>query len=129
MHEAMKEYFFNLIIVIPVVILLAIISIKMSRKGIDKFNSSSYIQIVEKVYLSKDTFLYFLKTGKEGSIVIVSQHNIEKIKDLNEEEMEEVLKAKKEKSDLPFLYKSIQGDMKSILHNKSIRNKDNGNIK
>lgn len=121
MFKILTEYLFNIIIIIPIVILLAVISLKISKKTMDNINGSLYTQIIEKIALGKDTNLFVIRIGKRGSVLVVSPNNTEKIRDLDEEELNEIIKMKKDNG--------TKFDISTVLKNKKIGEKNYGNIK
>ncbi|MBP1890062.1 flagellar biogenesis protein FliO [Clostridium moniliforme] len=129
MDKTIMQYLINCIVFIPIGLLLLVISIRLSKKNINKINSGIYVQVIEKFNLNKDLSLYFIKTGSTGCVLIASAHNTEKIKELNEDEMNEVMSKKAQKQNSINLSKINFKDIldKEII--KSIKEKYNGYIK
>lgn len=123
MDKTLIDYIVNIIILVPVVLCLIVASLKLSKKGVDSFNMKAYAQVIERFSLNKDTTLYVLKLGVTGCVIISSAHNTEVIKELDEDEIEEIVRMKKEKQNLMNLSKISGFDVKSILNNKFIRDK------
>ncbi|MGL5331059.1 MAG: hypothetical protein ACRDD7_17485 [Peptostreptococcaceae bacterium] len=94
MDKSLITYLINVLLLTPVVLLLVVIFIKMSKVNIEKFTSNKYIQVLERINVSKDSSIYLLKTGNTGCVVMSSYNHIEKIKDLNEEEIKHILENK-----------------------------------
>lgn len=115
MNNTFLEFIINLVVLVPVVILLIIISLKVSKGSLNKLVAGSYTRILERVNLNKDTCIYVIKTGKTGSVVVISNNNTQIIKELNEEEINEIIRMKKERNDSINLN---QLDFKKILNNK-----------
>ena len=115
MNNTFLEFIINLVVLVPVVILLIIISLKVSKGSLNKLVAGSYTRILERVNLNKDTCIYVIKTGKTGSVVVISNNNTQVIKELNEEEINEIIRMKKERNDSINLN---QLDFKKILNNK-----------
>lgn len=115
MDKTFLEFIINLIVLVPVVIILIVISLKVSRGSLNKLVVGSYTNILERINLNKDTCLYVIKTGKTGSVIVVSNNNTQVIKELDENEMNEIIKMKKEKNDSLNLNKL---NFKKILDNK-----------
>ena len=111
MDKSLIEYLINILVLTPGVVLLIVISIKMSKHNIDKFTSNKYVQVLERINLSKDINIYLLKTGYTGCVVVASQNNTQKIKDLNEEEIAEILECRNGKEKLSKL------NLSSIINN------------
>lgn len=121
MDKTIIQYLINCIVFIPIGVLLMVISIKLSKKNINKINSDIYVQVIEKFNLNKDLSLYLIKTGSTGCVLIASAHNTEKIKELDEAEMNEIMsmKAKKQNSiGLSKISNISNIDFKDILNKK-----------
>lgn len=129
MDKTLIEYLVNIIVLVPVVLCLIVVTLKLSKKGVDGFNMKAYAQVIERFSLNKDTTLYVLKLGTTGCVLISSAHNTEVIKELDENEIEEVIKMKKEKQTVMNLSKISGFDMKGYLNNKFVREKEDGHTK
>lgn len=129
MDKTIIEYLINVIILVPVVLCLIVVSLKLSKKGVDSFNMKAYAQVIERITLSKDTTLYVLKMGATGCVLISSAQNTQVIKELDENEIEEIIREKKEKQAVMNLSKIAGFDFKDILNNKFVREKENGHNK
>lgn len=129
MDRTIIQYLINIIVLISVGSLLIVISIKLSKKSMDKINLGIYTQIIEKFNLNKDLSLYVIKTGLTGCVVITSVHNTKIIKKLDENEMNEIMIMKKKKQSSIDLSKISGIDFKDILNKKLIRKKDDRYIK
>lgn len=129
MDRTIIQYLINIIVLISVGLLLIVISIKLSKKSMDKINLGIYTQILEKFNLNKDLSLYVIKTGSTGCVVIASAHNTKIIKELDENEMNEIMSMKKKKQSSIDLSKISGIDFKDILNKKLIRKKDDRYIK
>ncbi len=123
MDKTLIEYLVNIIVLVPIVLCLAVATLKLSKKGVDSFNVKAYAQVIERFNLNKDTTLYVLKLGTTGCVLISSAHNTQVIKELDENEIEEVMKMKKEKQTVMNLSKISGFDMKGYLNNKFVREK------
>lgn len=129
MDKTFLEFIINLIILVPVVLLLIIISLRLSKKSLDKLTLGSYAQVIERFSLSKDINLYVIKMGKTGCVIVSSNNNTQVIKELNENEIEEIIKMKSEKHNSIDLTKISGLDLSNVLNNKFIRKKYNGYTK
>lgn len=123
MDKTLIEYLVNIIVLVPIVLCLVVATLKLSKKGVDSFNVKAYAQVIERFNLNKDTTLYVLKLGTTGCVLISSAHNTQVIKELDENEIEEVMKMKKEKQTVMNLSKISGFDMKGYLNNKFVREK------
>lgn len=119
MDKTLIEYLINIILLVPVVLCLIVVSLKLSKKGVDSFSMKSYAQVIERFSLNKDTTLYVLKLGTTGCVLISSAHNTQVIKELDENELEEVIKMKKEKQSVMNLSKIPGFDMKDFVRIKT----------
>lgn len=129
MDKTLIEYLINIILLVPVVLCLIVVSLKLSKKGVDSFSMKSYAQVIERFSLNKDTTLYVLKLGTTGCVLISSAHNTQVIKELDENELEEVIKMKKEKQSVMNLSKISGFDMKDFANKKFVRGKEDGHTK
>ena len=82
--------------------------------------------MLERLNLNKDICIYVIKTGKVGCVIVSSNNNTQVIKELDENEINEIVKLKKEKNDSAYLN---QLNFSKLLNNKLTREKDNGHIK
>ena len=126
MDKTLIEYLINIIVLVPVVLILIVISLKLSKSSVDKLNSGSYVNIIEKINISKDTSIYVIKMGSTGFVAVVSPGNTEIIKELNEEELEEIVDNKKKKYKAISIGKLSLWNKNNILRNKLVGEKHNG---
>lgn len=129
MDKTLIEYLINIILLVPIVLCLIVVSLKLSKKGVDTFSMKSYAQVIERFSLNKDTTLYVVKLGTTGCVLISSAHNTQVIKELDENEIEEVIKMKKEKQTVMNLSKLSGFDMKDFVNKKIVREKEDGHTK
>lgn len=129
MDKTLIQYLINIILLVPIVLCLIVISLKLSKKGIDNFNMKCYAQVIERFNLNKDTTLYVLKMGTTGCVLVSSAHNTQVIKELNENEIEEIMKMKKDKQNVMNLSKIPGFDIKSFANKKFVREKEDGDTK
>ena len=90
----MLHYIINLIIFIPITIILIIASLKLSKLNSDNINKHKYVKVLERTNLNKDTSIFVLEIGDEGCVLASSPSKIEKLKELNEEEISEIYEMK-----------------------------------
>lgn len=125
MNNTFLEFIINLIELVPVVILLIFISLKLSQKSLSKIGSGSYINVLEKLNLSKDIYLLLIKIGNTGCVIVVSSNNTKVIKNLSENEINEIIEMKNKHNDLSYLsnlnFSKILS--KKMLNNKISKNK------
>ena len=67
--------------------------------------------------MTKDTTLYVIRTGKTGCVLVSSAHHTEVIKELSEEDVNEIINAKKEKRASISLSAVSEINFKEILNN------------
>ena len=94
--DNMLQYLINLSIFIPFIIILIVISIKISKPNFEGMGIYKYTQIIERTTLNKDTNVFVLKIGDEGCVLVSSPSQVEKIKDISKQEMQEIEYNKKE---------------------------------
>ena len=117
MDKTLIEYWINIIIIVPIIVSLIIISLRLSRKSIETLNIGSYTQVIERFNMTKDTTLYVIRTGKTGCVLVSSAHHTEVIKELSEEDVNEIINAKKEKRASISLSAVSEINFKEILNN------------
>lgn len=86
----------KLVFALMVVIGLLLIVTKTSFGKINSINDKKYIKVLERVQISKDTYICIIKIGKNGHVISLSSGNVEKIQELSPEEVVEIEKAKKD---------------------------------
>ena len=86
----MLQYIINLIVFIPIIIILIVVSIKLSKINSDNIDRNKYVKVLEKTNLSKDNSIFVIKIGDEGCVLTSSPSKIEKIKDLTKEDIIEI---------------------------------------
>ena len=119
----MFQYIINLIIFIPITIILIVASIKLSKINSDNINKHKYVKVLERTNLSKDTSIFVLEMGDEGCVVVSSPSKIEKLKELNEEDIDEIYEMKESHG---ISLENIDVDKFKVL-NFNLNNKINKN--
>ena len=94
--DNMLQYLINLSIFIPFIIILVVMSIKLSKPNFEGMGIYKYTQVVERTNLNKDTNVFVLKIGEEGCVLVSSPSQVEKIKDISKQEMQEIEDNKKQ---------------------------------
>lgn len=89
----------KLVFALIVVLGLLYIAAKTSSGKINAINNKKYIKVLERVQISKDTYICIVKIGEIGHVISLSSGNVEKIQELSSEEISEIEKAKKEEND------------------------------
>lgn len=126
MDKALIEYLINVIIIVPIILCLIIISLRFSKKSIETLNMGSYAQVIERSSVNKDTTLYVIKIGKTGCVLVSSAHYTEVIKELSEDEIQEVINMKKEKRTSISSVLVSEINFKEVLNNKFKGKRKNG---
>lgn len=110
----------KLIFALSVVLGLLYIVSKASFSKINIINEKKYIKVLERVQISKDTYICIIKIGKKAQVISISSGNVEKLQDLSPEEVLEVEKNKKhELEEMEKRYTNILNSSKSLA-NKAI---------
>ncbi|HHY81544.1 MAG TPA: flagellar biosynthetic protein FliO [Clostridiales bacterium] len=86
----------KLLLALPVVILLAYISLRLSNKYLYRQNQIKAIQILERVPIHNKQFLCIVKIFDSYMVMGVSENNIELIKTLDCEEVNEYMSQKEQ---------------------------------
>lgn len=92
----MLQYLVNLSIFVPFIIILIVVSVRFSKASLEGIGIYKYTQIIERTNLNKDTDVFVLKIGDEGCVLVSSPSKLEKIKDLNKEEIKVIEEKRKE---------------------------------
>ena len=100
-------YLLKILICIPIILILIVLSLKISQGTLLKKYNDKYVKILDIVNISKNNSIIILKIGEEGCIMASSSSSMSKIKDLTKEE---ILK--------------IENDMKEILKFKILKWKE-----
>lgn len=90
------QYIINLIVFVPIIIVLIVASIKLSKANFSNIGNNRYTKVLERTNLSKDTDVFVLKIGDEGCVLVSSPSKVEKIKELSKEEIENIQDLKQE---------------------------------
>lgn len=125
------QYIINLIVFVPIIIVLIVASIKLSKANFSNIGNNRYTKVLERTNLSKDTDVFVLKIGDEGCVLVSSPSKVEKIKELSKEEIENIQDLKQEsKVDISTLNLSKLNLSKSRLKksNTNTINTDNLNL-
>lgn len=84
----------KLIISLVTILGLILILFKLSNKKINDINDNKYINVIDKVQISKDSSILIIKIGKKGYVMSSSGGKTEKLQDLSEEDMISIQKEK-----------------------------------
>ena len=83
----MIPYIIKVIAFIPIVIILIVISLKLSQKTLIQGQANKYMRVLEVVNINKNNSLMVIKIGDEGCILASSASSVNKIKDLTKEDI------------------------------------------
>lgn len=77
----------KLILALPVVVLLAYLSLRMTASVSARAGKSANIEVLEKKALNKNQFLYIIKAGAAYHLMAGTDHNMTLIRDMSPEEI------------------------------------------
>ena len=103
----------KLILTLAIVFGLMILTLRYSKKGINKINAQKYVKIIVRVQIAKDIYVVILKIGDEGQVVLMSSANSEVLKKLTSEELKEIEDGKNEAyENMTNAFKNIKAKIK-----------------
>ncbi|MTI69474.1 MAG: flagellar biosynthetic protein FliO [Firmicutes bacterium] len=108
--------FIKLLIALPIVVILAYISLRLSNKYLMKYNKGKNMKIIEKIPLHNKSSLCIAKLGEKYVVLGVSENNIQVLTELSENEIKECVKDDGEynfKEALLKNYKKLRKGMKN----------------
>ena len=79
----------KLILALPVVVLLAYLSLRMTASVSARAGMSANLEVLEKKALSKNQFLYIVKAGASYHLMAGTDHNMTLIRDMSPEELKD----------------------------------------
>ena len=114
----------KLILTLAIVFGLMILTLRYSKKGINKINAQKYVKIIDRVQIAKDIYVVILKIGDEGQVVLMSSANSEVLKKLTSEELKEIEDGKNEAyENMTNAFKNIKAKIKLKEDKKEEDNK------
>ncbi|MDB8803896.1 MULTISPECIES: flagellar biosynthesis protein FliZ [Romboutsia] len=90
----MLQYIINLLIFVPLILILIVVSLRLSKASMSTIAGKKYTKVLEVTNLKKDIDLFVLKIGDEGCVLVSSPSKVDKIKDLTKEEINSIEKIK-----------------------------------
>lgn len=130
------QYLINLSIFVPIIIILIVVSIRLSKSNLERIGIYKYVNVIERTSLNKDTDVFVLKIGDEGCVIMSSPSSIEKIKDLNIEEINNLEHKKEEiKKVNAFKFNIDKNNIKKLnlkklnLNKLNLKEKKNGDTR
>lgn len=92
--DNMLQYIINLLIFVPLIIILIVVSLRLSKASMLTIAGKKYTKVLEVTNLKKDIDVFVLKIGDEGCVLVSSPSKVDKIKDLTKEEINSIEKIK-----------------------------------
>ncbi|MDB8806754.1 MULTISPECIES: FliO/MopB family protein [unclassified Romboutsia] len=92
--DNMLQYIINLLIFVPLILILIVVSLRLSKASMSTIAGKKYTKVLEVTNLKKDIDLFVLKIGDEGCVLVSSPSKVDKIKDLTKEEINSIEKIK-----------------------------------
>jgi len=83
---------FGLIIIFGV----CFVALNYSNKSLSKISNKRYVKVVDRMQISKDTYIVILKIGNKGMVLLTNMGHTEKLQELSLEEIENIESSKME---------------------------------
>ncbi len=109
MDYSITSSFLRLFVALPVVILLAYISLKFGNKYLKKMNNGKLLNVVETVPVYNKAAISVVKIGEEYHVLGVTEANIVDLKTLDESEIKLLNETSKISNQLDW--KSFKGKL------------------
>ncbi|WP_238883230.1 flagellar biosynthetic protein FliO [Clostridium sp. YIM B02551] len=90
------ELVFRLAIVLPLILFLLIITLRYINKKSNTLTNGRYLNVVERIQISKECYITIVKMGEIGVVMAVSPGNTTVVKELSKEELESIMRDKKQ---------------------------------
>ena len=87
-------YIIKMIFALVFILGLMVFALKYSNKGLNKISNKRYVKVVDRMQISKDTYIVILKIGKKGMVLLTNSGHTEKLQELTLEEIEDIEKSK-----------------------------------
>jgi flagellar protein FliO/FliZ len=92
---------------------LILISLKLTGNKYNSIQKGRYIKVIEKIQLSKEISIVLLQIGSKGIVMSCSQNSTEKLEEIDEETLKNILESKdKFQQDMMKKYSDIIGNIK-----------------
>lgn len=129
--DNMLQYLINLSVFVPLIIILIVVSIRISKANLENIGIYKYTQVIERTNLNKDTDVFVLKIGDEGCVIVSSPSSIEKIKELSKEEINNLEQKREEMKKAKILkFNTKKISLKKLdLKKLNLKEKKNGDIR
>lgn len=86
----------QLLVALVITLLIMFLSYKVLGTKVNNLNKNKYIKIIEKSQLSKDNSIFIVKIGKKGYVMTSTSQSMEKIDELNEDDIKEIEDSKEQ---------------------------------
>jgi flagellar protein FliO/FliZ len=90
------DLIFRFIVVLPIVIVLLILTLRFLNSKSISLAKANYLNIIEKIQLTKECTLAIIKTGEVASVIAITSGGIETLRELSKEELQVILDNKEE---------------------------------
>ena len=98
----------KLILSLTTVLLLIFLVFKVLGNKVNSINDKRYMKVIDRLQITKDNSIIIVQIGKNGYIMSSSAKGLEKIKELEEEELQLIINMKKKSLDeMQSVYDSI----------------------
>ncbi|GFZ30957.1 hypothetical protein CSC2_14830 [Clostridium zeae] len=95
------------------ILCLALISLKLTGNKYNSLQKGRYIKVIEKIQLSKEISIVLLQIGSRGIVMSCSQNSTEKLEEIDEETLKNILESKDQfQQDMMKKYSDIIGNIK-----------------
>lgn len=88
--------FVKLILGLIVIIALIALSVKLSSKKITNFTNKKYVRVIDRIQISKDSYIVITKIGDKGIVFVTSGNSTQKLEELTSEEVTRIETEKRE---------------------------------
>lgn len=113
----------KLIVALAVVLGLFSISVKYSNKGLSKINEKKYVKVIDRVQISKESFIVIVRLGEKGMVLLTTQNHTEKLEELSEEKIREIEENKKDNLE------QMSQVFNKVINKIKLKEEKNGKIK
>ena len=88
--------FVKLILGLIVIIALIALSVKLSSKKTTSFTNKKYVRVIDRIQISKDSYIVITKIGDKGIVFVTSGNSTQKLEELTSEEVTRIETEKRE---------------------------------
>lgn len=81
---------FKLVVALIIVFALMVLIFKYANKGINDGFNKKYVKVIDRVQISKDSYIVIIKMGNKGMILATSTGHTEKLEELSEEQISQI---------------------------------------